>query len=200
MSFFCLLWVPLFYLLRRSFVGAVSSSSGVWALVFGSIAATVQFFLGAFISPGGFGFNRWLFGFVDLISVLVLIPIFVYSVIFIIKGFTGDFADFSLLWMIPFGGLHAVDWSVLNDPVLLILVPVLWTALAAGISFFINWMATKKRWYTFAVSMPCILGLPVLAAATYWALFSQMTFLGFLFLFLMYVPVILSFIFERHNK
>ena len=202
MSFFCLLWVPLFYLLRRSVVGAGSSSGGVWALFLGGVAAIVQFFLGNFISPGGFGISRWLFGFVDLISVQVLLPIFAYLVIFAIRRFSGDadFAGFALLWLIPAGVTRTVNWSAQGDPILLVAVPLLWTALAAGFSFFIHWMITSKKWYAFVVSIPCALSLPVIAAVSYWAFFSQRTLTGFCFLIAAYIPVIISFIFERHNS
>jgi len=196
MSFFCLLWVPLFYLFRRSISGG-NSSGGVWALLFGSITAIVQFFLGDFVSPGGFGFSRWLFGFIDIVSLPVLIPLFLCALIFVFRGFSGevDFAGFALLWIIPVGALRALSWSPLNDPILLVMVPLLWSALAAGISFFINWMINRFRWYSAVVSILCILLLPLIAAAAYWAFFSQQTALGFLLLFLVHIPLGLSFIF-----
>ena len=202
MSIFCLLWVPFFYILRRIIVGESSSSGSILALLLGSIAAIVQFFLGDFIKPGGFGFNRWLFGFVDLICVQALLPVLAYLIIFAVRRFSGnaDFGSFSLLWLIPAGGLRAVSWSALNDPVLLALVPLLWTAIAAGISFFINWMITGRRWYIFVVSIPCILILPVIAAASYWAFFSQQTLLGFALLTASFIPLAASFIFERYHN
>jgi len=201
LSFFCLLWVPLFYFLRKAVIGASAASGGFWALLLGSIAAVIQFFLGNLTSPGGFGFDRWIFGFVDLVNVPVLLPLFVYLFFFILKGFSGkaDFACFSLLWLIPWGAMRALTWSALNDPILLIIVPLLWTALAAGISFFINWMITSFKWYSALVSIPCILVLPPLAASAYWTFFSQQTMIGFILLFVIHIPVIISFIFERHK-
>jgi len=197
MSFFCILWVPLFYLLRRAFVNG-SGSGGVWALLLGSITAIIQFFLGNFISPGGFGFSRWLFGFIDIVSLPVLIPLVLYMLLFLVRGFAGnaDFAGFALLWLIPVAALRAISWSATNDTILLVAVPLLWTALAAGISFFINWMANNLRWYTAVVSILCILILPVVAAAAYWAFFSQQTLLGFLLLFVAHIPVGLSLAFD----
>jgi len=191
MSFFCLLWVPLFYLLRRSISGG-NGSGGVWALLLGSVTAIVQFFLGNFISPGGFGFSRWLSGFVDIVSVPVLIPLFLCTLIFLLRGgFSGDmdFTGFALLWLIPVAALRALSWSSRNDPILLVMVPILWTALAAGISFFIHWMINRFRWYSAAVSIICIPLLPAAAAAAYWAFFSQQTALGFLLLFVVNIPM-----------
>jgi len=193
MSFFCLLWVPLFYLLRRSFTGG-SGSGSVWALLLGSITAIIQFFLGYFVSPGGFGFSRWLFGFIDIVSLPVLVPLFLCFLILLFRGFSGeaDFANFSLLWLIPVAGLRALSWSSGNGPILLVAVPLLWTALAVGIPFFINWMISNFRWYSVIISILCILILPVAASTTYWAFFSQRTLLGFLLLFATHIPLCFS--------
>jgi len=201
MSYFCLLWVPLFYLLRRSFVGVGNSSGSVWALLLGSLTAVLQFFLGYIVSPGGFGLSRWFFGFVDIVSLTVIIPLLVCLVMQIFRGFSGeaDFANFALLWLIPVGALRALGWSSLSDPILLVIVPLLWTALAAGISFFIFWMMSNFRWYTAAVSILCMLLLPIAAATTYWAFFSQQNLLGFGLLILTNVPLGLSFFIGRQR-
>jgi len=198
LSVFCLLWVPVFYFLRRSLLNS-NSSGGVWALLLGSITAIIQFFLGNLVDPGGFGFSRWLFGFVDLISLIVLIPLFISFLILLFRGFSLeiDFANFALLWLIPFGALRALSWSMGRDPILLVIVPLLWTALAVGISFFISWMKSRFAWWTVSISILCILILPVLSAASYWAMFSQQTLLGLGLLAVTHIPLILSFIFER---
>lgn len=198
MSLFCLLWVPLFYFLRKSIIGSGSSGS-VWALLLGSITAIIQFFLGDIIMPGGFGLSRWLYGFVDLISLTALIPFFLYFLILLFRGFSqeADFANFALLWLIPFGALRALSWSAGSDPILLVAVPLLWTALAAGMSYFINLMKRKFRWWVVIISILCMLILPVLSAASYWAFFSQQTLFGFALTSAAFVPIIFSFIFER---
>ena len=192
MSIFCLLWVPLFYLFRHSVSGENSSGGGVWALLLGSITAILQFFLGNLVSPGGFGFSRWLFGFIDIVCLPVLIPLIIYGILLILRAFSGevDFANFALLWIIPVAGLRALSWSSHNDPILLVTVPLLWTALAAGIPFFINCMAKYFRWYVVIPSILCILVLPLTASGAYWALFSQQTLLGFLLFFVTQIPVV----------
>ena len=193
MSLFCLLWVPLFYLLRRSITGA-GSSGGVWALLFGSITAIIQFFLGNIVSPGGFGFSRWLFGFIDIVSLPVLVPLFLYFLIVLARNFSGevDFANFTLLWLIPVAALRAISWSPRSDPILLITVPMLWTAIAVGIHFLVIWMANNFRWWKAVLSFPCIFVMPVIAAGAYWAFFSQQTLLGLLLLFVVHIPLGLS--------
>jgi len=200
MSFFCLLWIPLFYLLRISFSGGNNSGS-VWALLLGSIAAIIQFFLGYLVSPGGFGFSRWLFGFIDIVSLPVLVPLLICFLMLLFRGFSGeaDFANFALLWLIPVAGLRALSWSSGNEPILLVAVPLLWTALAVGIPFFINLMINNFRWYTVIVSILCILILPISASTSYWAFFSQQTLLGFMLLFASSIPLGLSITFDILN-
>ena len=203
MSIFCLLWVPFFYLLRRSFTGdGGGASGGVWALLLGSITAILQFFLGYLVSPGGFGFSRWLFGFIDIVSLPVILPFLVYLLMYVFRGFSGDadFANFALLWLIPVGALRALSWSSLNDPILLIITPLLWTALAVGISFLINWMMNSYNAIFTVIAIFCMLLLPVTAAAAYWFFFSQQALLGFGLLLAANVPLGLSLYFNiREN-
>jgi len=193
MNFFCLLWIPLFYLLRRSFMGG-AGGGGVWAILFGCITAILQFVMGYLVSPGGFGFSRWLFGFIDIVSLPVLIPIIICLILFLFQGFSGDpdFAGFALLWMIPVAALRAISWSTDHNSILLVAVPLLWTALAVGIPFFITLMMGNFRWGTAGIYILCIIVLSALAAGSYWAFFSQQTLLGYIFLFASHIPFFIS--------
>jgi len=173
--------------------------SGVWALLLGSVTAILQFFLGNFIaSPGGFGLSRIIFGFIDIVSLPVLIPVVFYFLILIFQRFSAeiDFANFTLLWLIPVGALRALSWSSTNDPILLVLTPLLWTALAVGVSYFVKLMTTNFRWYIAILSILCILLLPAAAALTYWAFFSQHEVFGFALLAAVHIPVGLSIAFD----
>jgi hypothetical protein len=197
MSVFCFLWVPAFYLLRRTSADE-GGSGGIWALLLGSITAVIQFFLGYFISPGGFGFSRWLFGFIDIVSLPVLIPLVIYMFLVFIRGISSnfDFANFTLLWLIPVAAIRAISWSSTSDPILLVIVPLLWTALGTGIPFFIHLMLKKPRWYIFFASIPCILALPVAAALSYWALFSQQYLPGLGLCVLINIPSVVPLILD----
>ena len=188
-----MLWLPLVYFLRRAFIGG-SFTGGVWALLLGSITAIVQFFLGDLVYPGGFGYSRALYGFVDIICMPALIPLFIYFLMILIRRFQGDidFGSFILLWLMPFAALRALSWSALNDPILLILVPLLWAALATGISFFITWMIGSFHVIKLLVSVISIPVLPAAAAAAYWAFFSQKTLLGYGLLLIVFIPFGLS--------
>jgi len=195
MTFFCLLWVPLFYLFRRSLVGAGSTSGSVWALLLGSITAIIQYLLGYIFSPGGFGFSRWLFGFFEIVSMPVLIPFIAYFVMYMFGGFSdADFANFTLLWLIPVGALRALSWSSMNDPILLVMTPLLWTAIAVGISYLIIWMTNSYNPFISVLAILCMILLPLAASTAYWAFFSQQTLLGFLLLLVAHVPFGLSFV------
>ena len=199
MSFFCLLWLPLFYLFWRSVIKDNSSAGGVWALLGGSIISIIQFFLGSLVEPGGFGLSRWVSACVDIVTLPALLPILICFLLVAVKIIAGttDFTSFTLLWLIPGGAIRALSWSHLNDPTLLVLVPILWTAIAVGVPFFINFI---KSGLIFAIiaSILAMLVIPLAAASSYWAFYTQKSYLGLFFLLLatgpMLVAVILSFI------
>jgi hypothetical protein len=185
--------MPLFYLFWRAEAGDVASSGGVWALLLGSVVALVQFFLGSLVYPGGFGLSRWVSACIDIVSLPVVLPLLVYLLFIFLRVFSGnaDFTNFALLWLIPSAAIRAVNWGALNDPTLLVLVPLLWTAITVGIPFFIRLMIGGKR-LVFWGAVLGILGLPFIAATTYWAFYSQKIFLGFLFFFITVIPVGIS--------
>jgi hypothetical protein len=191
--FFCLLWVPLFYLFRRSISGT-KSSGGVWALILGSVTAGFQFFKGSFIYPGGFEYSRWLHGFVDIVCLPALVPLVIYVALLLLKSLSegGDFANFALLWLIPVAAMRSISWSVNGGPLLLVMVPLLWTALAVGISFFISLLINHFHAAIVFLSVLCILALPAAASGAYWAFFSHQTKLGFILFFAAQIPLIVS--------
>ena len=202
MFLFCIFWTPLFYLFRRSLAGE-GGVGGVWALILGSLTAIFQFFLGDLVEGGGFGLSRWMSAFIDIIGLPVLIPLIVYLVFIVFRLFSGnyDFANFMLLWLIPVAGIKALGWSSLRSPLLLIIVPLLWTALAAGVSMFINCIIRYFRWYVAVFSGIGIVALFGAAITSYWAIFSQHYQLGYsLFsavMLTMVIAVILDYVQSR---
>ena len=193
LTVFCLLWMPLFYLFWRTVAENDSPAGGVWALIAGSLVAMIQFFLGNLTEPGGFGVSRWVSGFVDIVALPVLAPILIYLFLagFKIVSGTIDFANFTLLWLIPGAAIRTLSWSSLNDPILLILVPLLWTAIAVGISFFIG-IIQKSRLIVIIPSVLAILVIPFAAVCSYWAFYTQKVSLGFLFFSAAAVPMLVS--------
>jgi len=195
MSLFCLLWIPLFYLFWRSISGSDAYAGGVWAPIAGSVMALIWFFIGPLADPGGFGFSRWLSGCLDIIVLPVLAPVLLYLFLVGFKIIAGNinFANFTLVWLIPCAVVKAISWSSQSDPILLVLVPFLWTAIAVGISFFINFFQYSRV----SVIIPSSFGIllvPFAASCSYWAFFTQKTFWGFLFLLVAAAPMMASII------
>jgi hypothetical protein len=191
MSLFCLLWIPLFFLFRHSLSQDNPPAGGVWALLLGSIAALVQFFLGNLVNPGGFGLSRWVSACIDIIALPAVLPLLAYLLFIAFRVFSGpfDFANFALLWLIPGAAIRALNWSAGNDPVLLVLAPLLWTAIALGIPFFIEKILRSSHWYAPGLG---ILALPLTAATAWWAFYSQKFPLGVLLFALAVLPMTIS--------
>jgi len=194
MSLFCILWLPLFYLFWRTVTGNPAVSGGIWALFAGTITALVQFFAGDLVAASGFGLSRWLGGCIDIVALPALIPILIYLLLFCFKIFTGipGFTNFTLLWLMPAAAVRALGNNP-NDPVFLVLVPVLWTAIAVGIPFFIRIILNSKV-ICIILSSLAILVIPFAAASSYWAFYSQKFTLGFLSLVVIIIPALSSII------
>jgi hypothetical protein len=195
MTLFCLLWLPLFYLFWRSLNEHTERAGGTWALVLGSIVALLRFFLGSFIVPGGFGFSRWVSACVDIVALPAALPFVICTVFSVLRIVSRDlnFTDMAFLWLIPVAALRALLWSARSDPLLLLGVPVLWTAIVAGMDFFIR--IIRDSWGISTI--PAIMGaaaLPFLAATAYWALFSQYMVMGFVLFVVTLVPASASMI------
>lgn len=195
-SLFCFLWMPLFYLFWRSIAPSVAAgetsrdAGGIWALILGSLVAIIQFFLGSFVRPGAFGLSRWFSACVDIVTLPAVIPLlvcFLFSRLRILSG-SANYANFALLWLIPGAAIRAVSWSAQNDPSLLVLTPILWTAIAVGIPLF-TVMPTGRFKCILILKVLAMGLLPFLAATVYWAFFAQKTVLGFLLLALTLMPL-----------
>jgi hypothetical protein len=183
--------MPLFYLFWRSITPlGTESSGGIWALLLGSIVTILQFFLGSFITPGGFGFSRWVSACIDIVTLPAVLPLGVCLLFSRLKVLSGpiDYTNFALLWLIPASAIRAVSWSGRNDPILLLLTPLLWTAIAVGIPVLIKLFSGRLKWLLIPISLS-IAAIPLLAAASFWAFFSQKTELGFLFCFITLIPL-----------
>jgi hypothetical protein len=198
MSLFCLLCVPLIFFLRRS--DPIEGKHSIWALPLGGIVATIQYFFGPFLAPGAFGLSRWISGFVDIISLPVLIPPIICAVLIMLKKFsaTMDYAGFTLVWIIPLAAIHALT----NLPSLLplVIVPLLWIAQALGISFFIRCMIKKPHPVVIIFSVLGILALPGIATTSWWAFFINDLPMGALLLGAGLIPALISLIIEGKKE
>jgi hypothetical protein len=110
-----------------------------------------------------------------------------------------NYAGFTLMWLVPPAVFYSISSSSSFIP--LVLVPMLWTAQAIGISFFIGRMTHgsrhNARWYTLIPSVLGIAALPVAATTSWWAFFSQRNFLGILLLAVSLIPAVVSIIGSR---
>ena len=157
--------------------------------------AGFQFFGDPLIDPGGFGLSRWFSGFADIVVLPVVLPLLVYLIFFFLKFINGsvDFTGFALLWLIPIAAARSLTWSFIQrDPILLVLVPVLWTAIAAGVPFFIKLLQGSNRPVMIVIFSLAILSVLFAAATSYWAFFAQRTTIGIIFLVAAAAPMLLS--------
>jgi hypothetical protein len=197
MSVFCLLWIPVFYFFKRS-ISNGKTGMGWWALLLGCAAVLVHYLTGPLVTPAGFGLSCWLNGFIDIISLPVLLPIVVCVLLLALRRFPSDvdIGSFTLLWLIPLTFYYSVDRSLLYSPFMLVLVPLLWTVQTLGVSFFINCILKYPRWYVIIPSILSAVALPLTATTSWWAFYSQQTQTGCLLLFASLMPALISLILE----
>lgn len=195
MNFFCFLWMPLFYFFWISLrPPTAANSGGVGALLLGSACALVRYITAPWISPGEFGFSRWLSTLVDTVSLPALLPLLffaLFSALNIIPA-PGDPVGFALLWLVPEGMFRSLNPAGRRDPVFLTLVPVLWTAIALGIPLFARFLSNRKRRFRMALALFGITALPLAAASCYWAFFCRRLPLGWVLLAATLMPPVLS--------
>jgi hypothetical protein len=194
MNFFCLLWIPLFTLFRLSLApGKKDHSGSVWALLLGSAAGLVHFFCGSLIKAQGFGLSRWAYALVDITVFPAILPLLVFAAFSFFRLFSGspDLTNFALLWLIPEGILCAIKWSVLNDPVYLVLAPLIWTACALGIPFFVH-IIRDHFGILIVFAALGILAIPLAASVSFWAFFSHRLVPGFILLGVAVIPAGIS--------
>jgi len=197
MNVFCLLWMPMFFFFKRS-ISSGKTVMGGWALLLGCAVVLLRYLTGPLVTSAGFGLSRWLSGFIDIISLPVIVPVAVCVVLIALRRFPSDvdIGSFIFLWLIPLNFYYSVDGSLPYSPLMLVLVPLLWTAQALGISFFIGFILKYRRWYVIIPSILAALVLPLTAATAWWAFYVQQTQTGCLFLFVSLMPALISLIAE----
>jgi hypothetical protein len=190
MSLFCLLCIPLLYLLRRR---PSERGESIWGLPLGAVAVAVQYLFGPLVTPGGFGLSRWMSGFVDIVGLPALIPLIVCGALVILRVFPhgADYAGFTLLWLAPLAAIHSISGAS-SSPIPLIVVPLLWSAQAIGIPFFIDGMVRNPRGYFVFFATLGIAALPIAAITSWWAFFSHQNLWGALLLLLSVIPAVIS--------
>jgi hypothetical protein len=201
MGLFCVFWVPLVLFLWFSLnSGRSGNSGGVWALIFGILISVIHYYFGPLIEVSGFGRSRWFFALVDIALVPVAVPFLFFALFSVLRLFKdqADPAKFVLFSLIPAGVIRAVSWGAQSDPVYLILIPLLWTGLTLGISFFVRLAFTQ----TLLVVIPLVIAIllmPFAAATSFWAFYGQMTLVGVLLLAFVSIPAVIAVLLHRRS-
>lgn len=189
MSLFCFFFIPALYLWRRSLHSekkAPFPEPGVISgFCLGLAAAFVRSSVGEVFVQRGFGFSSFAAQLIDGAPFDALLPIASYSLIRRFGASRRPFdqseaAVFALSWLTPLCAFRAVFWSSVPDPVLLMVVPVLFAALALSLPYWIGKIIDDYGTAQ-AAAIAVSFSLPFAAAATTWAFNSQRLFLGALF-------------------
>ncbi|MDR1411370.1 MAG: hypothetical protein LBI91_04105, partial [Spirochaetaceae bacterium] len=138
------------------------------------------------VKTGGFGFSLWVYALADIVLIPVLPPFLLFALLSVL-GFFKDRADpagFVLFALIPAGVIRAAGWSGQDSPLYLVVIPLLWTSLALGISFLAR-LALESFFPRVIPLLAAILVTPLAAAACFWAFYRQMGPLGFTLLALL---------------
>jgi hypothetical protein len=178
----------------------MEGKNSIWALPLGGVMVAIQYFVGPLVAPGAFGLSRWMSGFVDIVSLPVLIPLIVCAALVTLKKFsaTVDYAGFTLVWLIPLAAFRSMSEN-LPSLLPLIIIPLLWIAQALSIPLFIGFILKKPRWYIIVPSVFCIIALPIIATTSWWAFFINRLSLGFIFLGTSLIPALISMIISERK-
>ncbi|GHT49536.1 hypothetical protein FACS1894102_4330 [Spirochaetia bacterium] len=194
MILFCALWVIAFYLFWQTIRPEGISSYPVIALIAGCLSAIARYFIPQIVEPHDFKITLWLNSFADYIAIPVLYPLIVFVIFTHIKTLLArrnifinsishdktqtleiDYTGFMLCALIPSALGHVIAWSVLLDPIRLVITPFLWTSCIVIfyplIKFFTNNSIKNK--------IAAISGITatLFAAVTAWYLFFAKQFL-----------------------
>jgi len=153
----------------------------------------LRYLFGPLAEPGGFGLSRWISGLIDVVGLPALLALVVCGVLAALRVIPRDvdYTGFALLWLIPPAAIQAVS-SVPPTFISLIVVPLLWSAQALGISFFINCMTKNPRGHIVFFCTLAIAALPVAAVTSWWAFFAHQPLGGSLLLVVTLIPAALS--------
>jgi hypothetical protein len=193
MSLFCLVLPLLFFFFWKSLSDEHAvSTGGFWALLLGSITAIVHFMVSPILTSGEFGFMQWMIGFLDVIVFPSIIALGISLLFKFLKIFSAEMqiTNFMLLWSIPFAIFQMMIYGNQGEPLYLVIVPLIWIALAVGFGFFINMIPNVTRW----MAVLCIAGavlLPVAASTAYWFLYCQNYVLGYILFGITLAPMLI---------
>jgi hypothetical protein len=172
MVLFCVFWpVSVFFIWRMVRPQGIVAGEA-FALIAGSAAAVVRFFVPVFVDPGGFGLFRWISAFTDFACLPVLYLLAVFFLLSKTKTGITDLCGFMLCALIPISLVRSILWSIQNDLIRLVLTPFLWTSLIISLYPIIN-LPLRNSIIKKILGVFLFLILLGLAASSWWAFFGQ---------------------------
>jgi hypothetical protein len=151
-------------------------------------------FLGPLVESRGFGFSAWFHGAIDYFILPVFLPLGIWALVRKERGrrLSIDAVDFTLLWLVPVSIIGCVRWSVQVEGLNLVLIPLLWSALAVSLPFFFTLARENLGLMAFFGVLGVVL-LPLVAITAYWAFFGQRILIGLLSTLFTIAPMVVQF-------
>ncbi|MDR3325083.1 MAG: hypothetical protein LBS82_03725 [Spirochaetaceae bacterium] len=215
MLVFFILWLPIFFGFWKEIRPKPVCSDAraaflenICAIATGTAYAVVRFVQADFVQAGGFGLSRYLSACVDYAALPVVLPLVVCAAFhriqkqFFHRGWTPDWTGFILLSLTPVALVCAVRWGSEKNPLLLVLTPLLWTALAVAVHPLLRFIAKGPSTPRLVVGVAGIVPLPFLASAAWWQFFIQRNLVALGLLAVLVVPAVLvvcSLLRQRRN-
>lgn len=153
--------------------------------------------LGPLVESRGFGLSAWFHGAVDYFILPVFLPLGIWTLVKKERGrrLSIDAVDFTLLWLVPVSIIGCIRWSVQVESLHLVLIPLLWSALAVALPFLVT-LARESLGSRAFFSVLSVILLPLVAITAYWAFFGQRILIGLLCTLLSLAPMVVQFVLD----
>jgi hypothetical protein len=170
----------------------------ILTLGIGGVIAATRFFYAIFWQPEGLGWSRFISACVDYMFFPLTIPIiscFIFACIkrlFFKERIEPDWTGWILLMLIPVMLVCAGRWGIEKNPANLVLIPLLWSAVAFNCSYFTSIFVKKNAALNMALFLLSALAAALFAALVWWAFFVSQTIIGFALLAIEIIPAALT--------
>jgi hypothetical protein len=168
----------------------------ICAIAIGTVYGILRFFSPNFISASGFGISRYISAYIDYAALPVIIPLIACCVFSRIQkkvfhlDWTPDWTGFIILSLIPVILVSAVRWGNEKNPLLLVLIPVLWTSLAVAVHPLFNFIYKKPSLIRPIIGTAGFVLLSLLSAAVWQQFFIQENLIAFGLLAALLAPAV----------
>ncbi|MDR2467604.1 MAG: hypothetical protein LBD22_01425 [Spirochaetaceae bacterium] len=212
MLLFCLLWLPLCYLLWAGVKPPVPEQSKtrfferISALGVGLIAGIVRFFFVSFWTASGLGLSRLISACFDYVLIPVMMPLAACAAFIKIRRLffkinePPDWTGWTLLALIPPVLICSIRWGTEKNPANLVLVPVLLSVLAFSMHPLAMFYTIKQEFARAATCTALIFALSLVGSAIWWAFFASQTIIAWILLALLLLFPLLGTCILTHKK